>query len=30
MFSCEFYEIYKNNFFIEYLWVTAPVSFLSF
>ena len=30
MFSCKFYEIYKNTFFIEYLWVTASVSFLSF
>ena len=23
MFSCEFCEIFKNNFFIEHLWATA-------
>ena len=25
VFSCEFYEISKNTFFIEHLWTTAPV-----
>ena len=23
VFSCEFYEIYKNTFFTEHLWATA-------
>ena len=23
MLSCQFYEIFKNTFFTEYLWVTA-------
>ena len=27
MFSCEFYEIFKNTFFTEHLWTTASVSF---
>ena len=25
MFSCEFWEIFKRNFFIEHLWATASV-----
>ena len=25
VFSCEFYEISKNNFFTEHLWTTASV-----
>ena len=25
MFSCEFCEIFKNNFFTEHLWTTASV-----
>ena len=26
MFSCEFYDIFKNTFFIEHLWTTAFVT----
>ena len=28
VFSCEFFEIFKNSFFTEQLWGTASVSFL--
>ena len=27
MFSCEFWEIFKNNFFTGHFWVTAFIDF---
>ena len=29
LFSCERYEIFKNTFFVEHIWVTAYVAHLS-
>ena len=26
VFSCEFYEIFKNTFFTEHLWTTASIN----
>ena len=30
MFSCEFYEIFKNTFFKKYLWATASDEYQNF
>ena len=30
MFSCELYKAFKNIYFTEHLWVTAPVFFIFF